>query len=39
MMREAKVESSQMSSVTLTTDNLLKRVKGTVGKADYDILT
>lgn len=39
MMREAEVESSWMSSVTLTTDNLLKWVKGTVGKADYGILS
>jgi hypothetical protein len=39
MTPETEVDSSQMSSATLTTDDLPKRVKGIVGKADYDILT
>jgi hypothetical protein len=38
MTSEAEVESSRMSSATLTIDDLLKRVKGTVGKADYSAL-
>jgi hypothetical protein len=35
MTPEASVEISRMASATLTTDDLLKRVKGTVGKVDY----
>lgn len=35
MTLEASLESSRMAPTTLTTDDLLKRVKGTVGKADY----
>lgn len=37
MMPKALVENSRMSSATLTTDNLLKRIKGTVKKADYNV--
>jgi hypothetical protein len=32
---EAAVESSRMASDSLSTDELLRRVKGTVGKTDY----
>jgi hypothetical protein len=35
MTPEASVNSSQMASTSLPTDKLLRRVKGTVGKADY----
>lgn len=35
MMPEASVESSHMASAALSTDELLQRVKGMVGKADY----
>jgi hypothetical protein len=35
MTPEAEVESSRMSTATLTIDDLLKRVKGMVGKVDY----
>jgi hypothetical protein len=35
MMHEASVESSRMASAALSTDELLQRVKGMVGKADY----
>jgi hypothetical protein len=35
MTPEASVESSRMASATLSTDELLRWVKGTVGKADY----
>jgi hypothetical protein len=35
---EASVESSWMDSVTLSTDKLLRRVKGTVEKADYSAM-
>jgi hypothetical protein len=38
MTPEAELESSRMSSVTLTTDDLMRRVKGTVGRADLDVL-
>jgi hypothetical protein len=38
MMPEAEMESSPMSSATLTANDLLKRVKGMVGKADYNVL-
>jgi hypothetical protein len=38
MTPEAEVESSRMSSATFTTDDLLKRVNGIVGKADYSAL-
>jgi hypothetical protein len=37
MTPEASMESSRMASVALSTDKLLKRVKGTAGKADYTI--
>jgi hypothetical protein len=37
MTLEASLESSRMAPTTLTTDDLLKRVKGTVGKADYTV--
>jgi hypothetical protein len=32
------MESSRMASVALPTDKLLRRVKGTVGKADYSVV-
>jgi hypothetical protein len=35
MTPKASTESSQMDSAALSTFNLLRRVKGTVGKADY----
>jgi hypothetical protein len=35
MSHEASVESSRMASDALSTDELLWRMKGTVGKADY----
>jgi hypothetical protein len=35
MTPKASVESSRMSSAALSTDELLRWVKGTVGKADY----
>jgi hypothetical protein len=35
MTSEASMESSQMASDALSTDELLRRVKGMVGKADY----
>jgi hypothetical protein len=35
MTPKASVESSRMASTALSTDELLKRVKGIVGKADY----
>jgi hypothetical protein len=35
---EASVECSQMASATLPTDELLRWVKGTVGKADYSVV-
>jgi hypothetical protein len=35
---EASVESSHMASTALSTDELLRRVKGTVGKADYSVV-
>jgi hypothetical protein len=35
MTLEASVESSQMASDALSTDELLQRVKGTLGKTDY----
>ena len=35
MTSEASVESSRMSSPTLTTYHLLKWAKGTMGKVDY----
>lgn len=38
MTPEAEVESSRMSLATLTSDDLLKRVKGMVGKVDYSAL-
>jgi hypothetical protein len=38
MTPEVSVESSRMSSTTLTTNDLLKRVKGMVGKVDYSVL-
>ncbi len=38
MTPEAELESSRMSSATLATDDLLRRVKGTVGKADLSVL-
>jgi hypothetical protein len=34
---EASVESSRMASAALTTDDLLKRVKVTMGKAGYTV--
>jgi hypothetical protein len=39
MMHEALVENSRMASATLTTNDLLKWVKGMVGKADYTALS
>jgi hypothetical protein len=38
MTPEASMESSWMASVALPTDELLRRVKGTVGKADYSVV-
>jgi hypothetical protein len=38
MTPEAFVESSRMASAALSTDELLRRVKGTVGKADYSVV-
>jgi hypothetical protein len=38
MTPEASVESSRMASAALSTDVLLQRVKGTVGKADYTVI-
>jgi hypothetical protein len=38
MILEAFAESSQMASAALSTDELLRRVKGTVGKADYSVV-
>jgi hypothetical protein len=38
MMPEASVESSQMTLATLSIDEVLKRVKGTVGKENYTVL-
>lgn len=38
MTPEVLVESSRMSSTTLTTNDLLNRVKGMVGKVDYNVL-
>jgi hypothetical protein len=35
---KAEVESSRMLLATLTTDELLKWVKGMVGKVDYSAL-
>jgi hypothetical protein len=38
MKPEAELESSRMSSATLPTDDLLKRVMAMVGKADLGVL-
>jgi hypothetical protein len=38
MTPEASVESSRMASATLSTDELLQRLKGMVGNADYSIV-
>jgi hypothetical protein len=38
MTPEASVESSQMALVALPTDELLRWVKGTMGKVDYSII-
>ena len=35
MTPKASMESSRMAPTSLTTDDLLKRVKGTVGMVDY----
>jgi hypothetical protein len=37
MTLEASVESSRMASTALSTDDLLRWVKGTVGKTDYTV--
>jgi hypothetical protein len=37
MTHEDSMESSRMALAALTTDDLLKRVKGMVGKADYTV--
>jgi hypothetical protein len=37
MMSEASMESSRMALVVFSTDELLKQVKGTVGKVDYTV--
>jgi hypothetical protein len=37
MMLEASMESSRMALDALTTNDLLKKVKGMVGKADYTV--
>jgi hypothetical protein len=34
----ASVESSRMALAALPTNELLQRVKGTVGKADYSVM-
>jgi hypothetical protein len=38
MTPKDSVESSRMASATLLTDELLRRVKGTVGKVDYSVM-
>ena len=38
MTPKVSVESSRMASAALLTDELLRRVKGTVGKADYSVV-
>jgi hypothetical protein len=38
MTPEASMESSQMALATLPTDELLRQVKGMVGKADYSVV-
>jgi hypothetical protein len=38
MTPEASMESSHMASVVLPTNELLRWVKGTVGKADYSVM-
>jgi hypothetical protein len=38
MMAEAFVESSRMASTALSTEELLRQVKGTAGKADYSAI-
>jgi hypothetical protein len=38
MTPEACMESSRMASAALSTDEVLRRVKGTVGKADYSVV-
>jgi hypothetical protein len=38
MTPEAYVESSRMTLAALSIDEVVKRVKGTVGKANYTVL-
>lgn len=37
MTPKASMESSRMALAALSTDELLRRVKGTVGKVDYTV--